>query len=97
MSQIESNKVVWMQFAIAALREGMAMKMPDVCPFAAAMADKMLEQWDLRYGDGAFLLEGQTECANCHKPLPEGSEFTPSVDGVKFCGVPCLKSSGREE
>lgn len=94
---IASKQVIWVQFATAAIKASIAIKLPDVVSFSATLADKMAEQWDLRYGDGAFLLEGQSECGNCHKPLPPGSEFTPSTDGVKFCGVPCLKSSGRED
>jgi hypothetical protein len=94
---IANKQIIWVQFAAAALKASIETKLPDVTSFSAAVADKMTEQWDLRYGDGAFLLEGQSECGNCHKPLPPGSEFTPSVDGVKFCSVPCLKSSGREE
>jgi len=94
---IASKQVIWVQFATAALKASIETKLADVVVFSAHVADQMAEQWDLRYGDGAFLLEGQSECGNCYKPLPQGSEFTPSSDGVKFCGIPCLKASGRED
>lgn len=94
---IEAKRVVWVQFAVGAMREAIAQKMADVPTFTELMADKMTEKWDQRFGDAAFMLEGQSECGNCHKPLPDGTSFVASVDGVKFCGVPCLKGSGREE
>lgn len=94
---IEAKRAVWVQFAVAALREGIAQKIADTTVFAVMMADKMTAQWDGRFGDAAFMLEGQSECANCHVPLPDGTPFVASADGVKFCGEPCLKASGREE
>lgn len=95
MSDIK--KVIWAQFATAAMKAAIETKIADVPIFAAIIADRLTDQWDARFGDAAFLLEGQGECGNCHIPLPPGTDFTPSVDGVKFCGVPCLKASGREE
>lgn len=82
---------VWVMFAAAAASK------TDNALLAARIADRMLDQWSARFGDAAFLLSGQGNCAACHQPLPEGAEFTPSVDGVKFCNIECLKASGREE
>ena len=91
---MDKKEAVWIQFAAAALAKVVS---PDGVIIAANVADRMLGQWSARFGDAAFLLEGQTECATCHKPLAPGSEWTPSTDGVKFCNVECLKASGREE
>ncbi len=86
---------VWVRFATAVLATGGVRDASDMSA-AAALADRMLEQWALRFGDMAFLLDGQRECAACHKPIPEGEPFLPSVDGVKFCNNACLTASGRE-
>ncbi len=86
------REAVWVLFAANALS---TVKTPEGVIYAAAVADRMTEQWALRYGDAAFLLSGQSECAACHKPLDK--EFTPSEDGIKFCNIECLKSTGREE
>lgn len=94
---MQAKGIIWAQFATAAVQGGIKHKIPDVAMFATLLADKLTSQWDARFGDAAFLLEGQRECGNCKKSLPEGAAFTPSADGVKFCGIPCLKSSGREE
>jgi hypothetical protein len=82
---------VWVRFAAAASSCG------HIGTDAGLIADRMLAQWSARFGDAAFLLEGQNQCGACQKPLPDGSEFTPSIDGVKFCDFACLKATGRDE
>ena len=91
---MEERKDVWLRFMAAALT---TVKTPEGVLFAAAVADRGLHQFDARFGDAAFLLEGQTACAACHKEIPPGAEFTPSADGVKFCNTACLTTSGRDE
>ncbi len=93
----ELKKAVWAQFATAAMQAAIQTKIADVPIFAALVADRLTDQWDARFGDAAFLVDGQKECGACHKPLPDGAEFVPSVDGVKFCNLACLKATGREE
>ncbi len=92
-----TKEVVWMQFATAALEACLAIQVPDVVAFSSSMADHMTNEWEVRFGDASFLLEGQSECGNCHVPIAPGAPFVGSLDGVKFCGTPCLKASGREE
>lgn len=87
---------VWVKFAAAMLATGAVRDANDFVA-AAGIADRMLDQWAARFSEVAYLLDGQTECAACHRPLPAGTEYTPSIDGVKFCNIPCLKASGREE
>ncbi len=94
---MESKAQAWIAFAVAAMKSTRGDTVREDTILAASIADRMADQWDARFGDAAFLIDGQSECGACHKPLPDGSDFTPSVDGVKFCGIPCLKASGREE
>lgn len=91
-----TKEEVWVKFAAAIISTGGCRDVSSIMA-GAAIADRMVHQWDARFGDAAFMLEGQGECANCHSPLPPGSDFTPSCDGVKFCGISCLTASGREE
>jgi hypothetical protein len=85
---------VWVLFAASACTTA---KTPEDVLYAAAIADRMLHQWSARFGDAAFLLAGQEACAACHTPIEAGDEYMPSIDGLKFCNIECLKASGREE
>lgn len=86
------KQIVWIQFTAAALSTGQYNEKD-----CAKIGDTMLQEWDKRFGDAAFLLEGQSECAACHKPLTEGTLYVASSDAVKFCNDACLKASGRED
>lgn len=87
------EEIVWVQFACAIVAGGKVASPSDI----GKIADMLLGQWSIRYGDAAFLLSGQSECAACHKDLESGEDFTASTDGVKFCSKACLIGSGREE
>ncbi len=91
-----TREEAWVKFAAAIVATG---GVRDASDFVAAggIADRMLDQWAARFGDAAYLLEGQMECAACHRPLPPGVPYQPSTDGVKFCNAACLTASGREE
>ena len=95
------KEVVWVQFAAAALSTmdtRLILSKPDeTAHMAAKVADKLIKQWNARFSDAAFLLEGQSECANCKKPIGEDDDWVPSADCVKFCSRECLAASGREE
>lgn len=93
---MEQKKIAWVQFMAAILSSGIVQDDPGI-EVASKIVDKAVQKWDERYGDAAFMLGGQNECAACHKPLPPGSAFTASTDGLKFCNMDCLKGSGREE
>ncbi len=88
-----NKEAVWVQFATALLGRIQTLEIDRL----ANMADLLTQQWDNRFGDGAFLLEGQRECAACKTPIEPGDQFMASVDGVKFCDMDCLKISGRAE
>ncbi len=101
MDPREKKETVWVTFAANALPIAFTstggVDVKETSQIASEIADRMLDQWSARFGDAAFLLEGQNECATCQKKLPPGAVFMPSVDGVKFCSAKCLKESGREE
>jgi hypothetical protein len=88
-----SKEQVWVMFAASAAAR---VSSPEGILGAAAVADRMVAQWDARFGDAMFLLEGQSECAACKKPLPPDAEYIASGDAVKFCTLTCLQASGRE-
>lgn len=87
-----TKEEVWMQFAAVFAAK---ITKPEHVMNMAALADLCTAQWSLRFSDMAVLLDGQTECAACHKPTD--NDYVASIDGLKFCSVECLKGSGREE
>lgn len=87
----EKKERVWITFAAAIASSGTVLNVGQV----ASVADAMLIEWEARYGDGKFLLDGQSECAACHKPI-EGDDFVASEAFLKFCSEACMRATGRE-
>jgi hypothetical protein len=89
-----TKEEVWVKCAAAIIATGGCRDDSSIAA-GAAIADQMVAQWGARFGDGAFLLEGQTECASCHKDLPEGATFT-HAHGIKYCDAPSCMQKGPD-
>lgn len=87
----DKKERVWVAFAAAVASSGTVPYVAQAC----AVADAFVDEWDRRFGDAKFLLDGQSECMACRKPIAEGEPYVVSPDCLKFCNAECMRSTGR--
>lgn len=95
------KKQVWITLAAGALANSRLVG-ANMVSLVSQVADGMVREWETRFGDVAFMLEGQSNCNACKRPLTEASEgrnsgdYVVSMDALKFCNDECMKAAYPE-